>query len=79
VLFHISQLGSVGVFLLYNLVLNSLPNFLLLLDVVQFLAVVRQDFYSLHDLLPLVVEVLVTLLDLLVEGLVLDLKLLEVD
>ena len=61
---------------LLHLVLLAL---VLLGDVLILLAGVRQDDHRGHNLLPQLVQLFVPLLNLLVEGLVLDLELLEVD
>jgi len=51
----------------------------LLLDVFELLAGVRQDHHGEGDLLSQFVQLLIALFDLLIQGLVLDLELLEVD
>ena len=78
-LLHVGQ----ALLLLVELVVESLERIvlrgILLLDVLEFLAGVRQYHHRVRYLLAQLVQLLVSLLDLLVEGLVLDLKLLEVD
>jgi hypothetical protein len=79
VLFEFTLLSLLVVQLLIQLLeLDGLYP-ILLLDILELLTSVRQDDHGLSDLLSKLVELFISLFDLLVKGLILNLQLLEID